>query len=175
MKTYGIDAVPYKHEKIKEWRDSMRGGIQYFHEPTNFLLFGAIDDIWTDPDGKLMIVDYKATSKNGEVNLDAEWQIGYKRQMEVYQWLFRKNGFSVSDIGYFVYCNGDTDKEAFDAKLEFNVKIIPYKGNGDWIEKTVLEMRKCLMNDKIPASGDDCDFCRYRETANEAENLQLKN
>lgn len=169
MKTYGIDAVPYKHEKIKEWRDSMRGGIQYFHKPTNFLLFGAIDDIWTGSDGELMIVDYKATSKNGEVDLDAEWQIGYKRQMEIYQWLFRKNGFSVSDTGYFVYCNGDTDKEAFDAKLEFNVKIIPYKGNGDWIEKTVLEMRKCLMNDKIPASGDDCDFCKYREAAKEAE------
>ena len=28
-----------------------------------------------------VIVDYKATSKNGEVSMDAEWQIGYKRQM----------------------------------------------------------------------------------------------
>ena len=42
-------------------------------------------------DVELIIVDYKATAKNGEVNLDADWQIGYKRQMEIYQWLFRQN------------------------------------------------------------------------------------
>ena len=45
----------------------------------------------------LIVVDYKATSKNSEVNLDAEWQIGYKRQMEFYQYLLRNNGFKVSD------------------------------------------------------------------------------
>ena len=55
---------------------------------------------------ELHIVDYKATSKDDEVNLDAEWQDGYKRQMEIYRWLFINNGFKVSDTGYFVYANG---------------------------------------------------------------------
>jgi hypothetical protein len=43
--------------------------------------------------------------------LDAPWQISYKRQVEIYQWLFKKNGFDVEDIAYFVYCNGRADKK----------------------------------------------------------------
>ena len=116
-----------------------------------------------------MIVDYKATSKEEEVNLDADWQIGYKRQMEIYQWLFRKNGFKVSKTGYFVYCNGDTDKEAFDAKLEFDIKIIPYEGSDKWVEKTILEAKNCLMSDAAPEAGKDCDYCDYRKAAGEKE------
>ena len=54
--------------------------------------------------------------------------------MEVYQWLFRKNVFKVSNTGYFLYCNGNTDKEAFDVRLNFDVKIIPYRGNTDWVK-----------------------------------------
>jgi hypothetical protein len=170
MKHYGIDAVPLAHEKMDEWRDALRGGIQYLHEKTNLLVTGGIDDLWVSPEGEFIIVDYKATAKDSEVSLDADWQIGYKRQMEIYQWLFRQNGFKVSDTGYFVYCNGRADRQAFDGKLEFDVKIIPYVGDSSWVEKTVLEAHACLASDKIPASGADCDFCRYRQAAGEVEN-----
>src|SRR3989339_1625203 len=133
MKHYGIDAIPLAHEKIDEWRDSLRGGITFKMDGSNVTVTGGVDDVWVKPDGEFAIVDYKATSKEEEVTLDADWQICYKRQMEIYQWLFRKNNFKVSDIGYFVYCNGDTDKNAFDGKLEFKVKIIPYTGNDSWV------------------------------------------
>lgn len=160
MKEYGIDAVPYPHEKLDEWRDSLRRGIRYLHEPTNLLIRGGVDDVWVSPAGELHIVDYKATAKASEVNLDAEWQDGYKRQMEIYQWLFRKNGFKVSDIGYFVYCNGNIDKEAFDAKLEFTIKVIPYRGNDEWVEQTIENLHRCLMT-TLPEKSVDCDYCAY--------------
>lgn len=163
MEAYGLDAVPFEHEKMDEWRDSLRRGITYLHEPTNLLITGGVDDVWVDPQGELIIVDYKSTSKDSEVNLDAEWQDGYKRQMEVYQWLFRKNGFKVSDTGYFVYCNGKTDGEAFDAKLEFDIKLIPYVGNPDWIEQTIVDIHNCLNSNEIPKSNPDCDYCQYVE------------
>lgn len=165
MKKYAIDAIPLAHEKIEEWRDSFKRGITFLHEKTNLLITGGVDDVWVDKNGELIIVDYKATSKEGEVSLDADWQDAYKRQMEVYQWLFRKNGFEVSDTGYFVYANGITDKKAFDAKLEFDVKIIPYKGDDKWVEKVITDAHATLMSDKIPHSGPDCDFCKYREAA----------
>ena len=38
IKSYGIDAVPFEHEKMEEWRDSLRRGIRYLHKPTNFLI-----------------------------------------------------------------------------------------------------------------------------------------
>ena len=169
MEAYGLDAVPFQHEKMDEWRDSMRRGIQYLHRQTNLLITGGVDDVWVDSRGELIIADYKATSKSGEVSLDADWQDGYKRQMEIYQWLFRQNGFKVSPTGYFVYCNGDADKEAFDGKLEFSVKLIPYLGNDSWIEKVILDIYKCLTTDILPESNPGCDYCLYREVAGEIE------
>ena len=170
MRTYGIDAVPFKHERMEEWRDALRRGITYLHPSTNLLITGGVDDIWINSKDELIIVDYKATAKSGEVGIDADWQIAYKRQMEVYQWLFRRNGFKVSMIGCFVYCNGDTDKEAFDGKLEFDIKVIPYEGDDSWIEGTILDIHACLESDKLPLSGADCDFCKYRSAVRLAEN-----
>jgi len=162
MKQYGINAIPLNHEKIDEWRDSMRRGITFRIDGSNVIVTGGVDDVWVNPQGEYHIVDYKATSKEDEVTIDADWQDGYKRQMEIYQWLFRKNGFKVSKTGYFVYCNGDTDKEAFDGKLEFNIKIIPYDGDDSWVEKTILNAINCMKSDDMPASGPECDFCKYR-------------
>ncbi len=161
MKLYGIDAIPLAHDRIDEWRDSLRRGITYKVPETNLLITGGVDDVWVNPNGELIIVDYKATSKAEEVSLDADWQIGYKRQMEVYQWLFRRNGFKVSPTGYFVYCNGIADKDMFDNRLEFDIKLIPYKGDDSWVEGTIKGLYKCLKSDKMPPSGEDCDYCKY--------------
>lgn len=169
MKAYRIDAVPLAHKKIDEWRDSLKAGITFKIEGTNVVVTGGVDDVWVKPDGEYIIIDYKATSKDAEVTLDADWQIGYKRQMEIYQWLFRKNGFKVSSTGYFVYCNGNTDKEAFDAKLEFDIKIIPYVGDDSWVEKTILDAIDCLKGDTLPDSEPDCDYCKYRKAVKQFE------
>ncbi|SVC45005.1 uncharacterized protein METZ01_LOCUS297859, partial [marine metagenome] len=101
----GINAIPYQHEQLNKWRENFVG-VQYFHEPSNLILHGAIDDVWKSEEGELIVVDYKATSKKDKVNINAPWQRAYKRQMEFYQWLLRQNGFQVSNRGYFVYCNG---------------------------------------------------------------------
>jgi len=175
MENYGLDAVPFQHPKIEEWRDALKGGAQYVDPDTGLLVTGAVDDIWIDKEGNLMIVDYKATSKDEEVTLDAEWQDGYKKQMEVYQWLFRKKGFKVSDTGYFVYVNGQTDRESFDGKLEFDVKIIPYKGNTDWIEITLKKIKNCLDGREIPEASPNCDYCSYtKEIISISENKTTK-
>ncbi len=163
MKKYGIDAVPYQHDELDAWRDSLRRGVQYLHPETNLLVRGGVDDVWVSKDGELIIADYKATSKSTEVNLDAEWQDGYKRQMEIYQWLFRRNGFKVSPVGYFVYCNGNADAEAFDSKLEFDVKLLPYRGDDSWVDGALVKLKQCLAAPKIPASEVTCDYCAYFE------------
>jgi len=174
MKEYGIDAVPFSHPKMEEWRDSLRAGVSFRHKPTGLFVRGGVDDVWVSPTGELMVVDYKATSKDGEITLDAEWQDGYKRQMEVYQWLFRQNNFKVSDTGYFVYVNGKTDREAFDAKLEFDVSIIPYTGNTDWVEPALQKIKKCLDSDELPTPAPDCDYCTYRKAAAEVSSAVQK-
>ncbi len=161
MEKFEIRAVPFQHPRLNHWRDALRGGIDYLHPTTNLLLAGGVDDIWAGPAGELIVVDYKSTSKEEEVSLDADWQAAYKRQMEFYQWLFRKNGFRVSPTGYFVYCNGMTDREKFDARLDFDIKIIGYKGDDSWIEAKVVEMHTCLMSPKVPEHSAECDYCIY--------------
>ena len=171
MKRFEVDAVPFPHKDLDKWRENFIG-IQYHDEKSNLILTGAVDDIWVNPEGHLIVADYKATSKDGEVSLDADWQIGYKRQMEFYQWLLRKNGFTVEDTGYFVYCNGKTDTGAFNGKLEFSVKIIPYKGDSSWVEGVLTEVKTCLMKDSLPESSPECDYCNYRNAITDKTNIQ---
>ncbi len=168
MKAYGIKAVPFQHERMDEWRDALRRGVTYLHPSTNFFVTGGVDDLWMGDDGKVIVVDYKATSKVGEVGIEADWQMSYKRQMEIYQWLLRRNDFEVSDTGYFVYCNGQTDRKAYDGKLEFDIKLIAYTGDDTWIEPMLEKISDCLKHKEIPAPADDCDYCTYREAAHRA-------
>ncbi len=164
MREYNIPAIPFAHEDLNKWRKNFVG-VQYLHEPTNFIITGAVDDIWINTAEELMVVDYKATSTTQEISLDSEYRQAYKRQMEIYQWLLRRNGFKVSDVGYFVYVNGKTDKEAFDGKLEFDVQILPYKGSDKWVEKTVIAAHKCLNAAEPPAPEDSCAYCGYIKDA----------
>ncbi|OGG37718.1 hypothetical protein A2110_01480 [Candidatus Jorgensenbacteria bacterium GWA1_54_12] len=168
MERYGVDAVPFEHPALPQWRENFVG-IEY-HEPrTNFVVAGAVDDVWVSPVGELIVVDYKATAKTGDISIDADWQISYKRQMEVYQWLLRRNGFTVSSRGYFVYANGDADKRAFDGKLEFSIQLIPYDGNDAWILDALVAAHDCLAAPVPPPAGRECDYCGYYEARREAE------
>lgn len=158
---YGVDARPAVHEQLAEWRENFKG-VQFFHEPTNLTITGAIDDLWQEPGGNYIVVDYKATSKKEPITaLDQDWHAGYKRQLEVYQWLLRQNGHPVSDTGYFVYCNGRAGAKSFDSKLEFDVTLIEHEGNDHWVESTLQLMHACLNSDEIPLTGPDCDYCAY--------------
>lgn len=169
MEKYGIDARPVDHEDLNKWRHTFTG-IQYLHRPTNFLVFGAIDDLWQNQSGELIIVDYKATAKTEDITeLNKSWHDGYKRQMEIYQWLLRQNKYIVSDTGYFVYCNGKADRAAFDAKLEFDITLISYTGSDQWVEKAIIDAHGCLQKNEIPASAHQCDYCAYYDARTDKE------
>lgn len=170
-----IKAVPYRHDDLDKWRHNFTG-VTTLHEPTNLHVFGAIDDVWVNDAGELIVVDYKATAKASEVSIDSDWQISYKRQLEVYQWLLRANGFAVNDTGYFVYTNGRLDLDGFNDRVEFRTKVIPYTGSDAWVEPTLLKMKDCLEAKEMPAvgtaaMGGPCEFCSY---ARQRTELTLK-
>lgn len=159
----GLDAVPFQHKDLDVWRENFVG-VRYHHPELNFMLYGAVDDLWQDRNtGELYVVDYKSTSKSAEITLDADWQMGYKRQMEIYQYLLRNNGFTVSDTGYFVYCNGIRERDRFDARLDFDVKVIPYTGSDTWVEETLTGMHTLLNANAVPEYSGDCAYCQYQK------------
>lgn len=161
----GLKAVPHAHEHLDSWRNNFRG-VRTIHAASNLEVYGAIDDLWRDLESdELMVVDYKSTSKNSEVNIDAAWQISYKRQMEFYQWLLRQQGQAVSRRGWFVYCNGRRDLPSFENRLEFSIKLIPYDGDDGWVEGTLLKIRQTLSADEPPPMKGRCEYCDFAAKA----------
>ena len=169
-----IKAIPYAHKELDKWRENFVGVVA-LHEPTNLHVFGAVDDVWVDDDGNLIVVDYKATAKDKPVTaLGAKggWQDMYRRQMEIYQWLLRANGFQVSDTGYFVYATGTTDRDGFNNVIDFDTHVFPHHGNSDWVEQTIQDMKKSMDSDKMPpvgssAMGGECEHCAYARSRTE--------
>ena len=165
MTANNLDGViPFTHADMDTWRYNFTGVVA-LHKPTNLHVFGAVDDVWVNEAGELIVVDYKATSKAREVSIDSDWQISYKRQMEVYQWLLRQNGFDVSKTGYFVYTNARMDLDGFGDTLQFNTKLIPYTGNDFWVEPTLEKMKQCMEGDMpevgVSIMGGPCEHCTY--------------
>ena len=157
----GIAAVPAQHPDLDTWRQNFKG-VRVPHAASGFEVFGAIDDLWMDTNTREFIVaDYKATAKDAEVSLDADWQIAYKRQMEVYQWLLASLGLPVSKRSWFVYCNGMKSEPRFDSTLRFKIKLIPYDGDTAWVEPKLIDARRCLEADTAPAPAVDCEWCEY--------------
>lgn len=165
---FGLNVRAYQHPDMETWRNNFKG-IRVYHARTNFEIFGAVDDVWqSQKDGSLHVVDYKSTSKKGEPSIEGGgFGDGYKRQMEIYQWLLRSSGFDTNDVGYFLYVNGQKEGGFFNystnGKMKFVTTLIEYKGNTDWVEEKILKAKECLNGTKLPISSDSCDNCRYFE------------
>jgi len=154
---HDINAIPFNHPNMEKWRTN-QSGARYLHSSTNLLIYGSVDDIWVnDKDEKILIVDYKAT---GVKEISTLYD-SYKRQMEIYQWLFRRIGFKVSPTGYFLYFNADTDREKLDGALRFNTTLLAHAGDDLWVEQTLFEIKECLDKNQIPESSLNCDYCAY--------------
>ena len=158
--------VPFKHDDFETWTVSLQLGLRTNFKPANFIVGGGLDDVWHNrATNELHIIDYKSTASkmNKEktslemISLFGNYKSAYKRQMEIYQWILRRNGFIVSNIGYFVYVNGDqhfqngmleSDKD--EAAMKFRVQLIEYQGSSSWVEDTILEISKCLRRKECP-------------------------
>lgn len=142
MVEHGVNAVPANHSQLNNWRNSLGGGISYLDPASKITFYGGIDDLWVSPTGEYHVVDYKATAKETPVTTLPEWAIGYRRQVEFYQWLLRQNGLNVSDTAYFVYATGKTTEAAFNNRIEFHCHLIPYTGSDKWIPSVLTEVGK---------------------------------
>ena len=130
-------------------------------------IYGSVDDVWQDLDSDtLYIVDYKSTSKQGTPTIEGGFGDAYKRQMEIYQWLFRQAGFEVSNVGYFLYVNGSKAGRFYPngdttGIMRFESTLIPYEGSTAWVEDAIWDAVRCLEGSALPEGGAGCDSCRY--------------
>ena len=161
-----LNFIPFKHEKINYWRDALRGGIAFTDTDTNLEIHGGVDDIWFNPDNdELVVVDYKAQSKNETVEtepyLESQYHQNYKVQMDIYVYILRQMKFKVSNTAYFLVCNGLKTPDKFDATLHFDLTLVPYKTNDSWIKNKIIEMKKVLNSKEVPEINKFCEKCMY--------------
>jgi hypothetical protein len=164
-----LQFIPFQHEKIDYWRDALRGGISFLDENTNLEIHGGVDDIWLDKNKEeLVVVDYKAQSKEGVVEkedyLENKYHQGYKIQMDIYVYILRKMKFKVSDTAYFLVCNGLKTPEKFDATLHFDLTLVPYTTDTSWVKNKIVEMKKVLDAKDVPQINKNCEKCMFLET-----------
>ncbi len=166
MVEYKIDAIPYAHKDLDQWRDNFVG-LETTHQPTDLVVSGAIDDVWLKPDGSLIVIDYKSTSKEAKIETlgDSPWEQQYTRQLGVYRWLLEANGFVVNELGYLVYANASQAEASFNNTLIFETTLVDCPTDVSWIDKTLAAIKDTLDSDDIPASGHACEYCPYREAS----------
>jgi hypothetical protein len=161
--TAGIDAVPFQHPELDRWRHNFTG-VRWKDDETGWTLFGAVDDLWQARSGELIVADYKATAR-AEMPGVKNLYPSYRRQMDVYQYLVRRQGFEVSDRGWFVYTNGDGRAAGFGDKLGFTTALVPYDGNDAWVLDAFRRAVATIERGEVPPAGAECKYCAYVASA----------
>lgn len=140
-------------ELLKVWQNN-RKGIQWTDETGN-LLKGAVD-ILLQKGKKLIVLDFK--TRGFPVKEDTH--LHYKDQLDIYNFLLRKNGYATEDYSYLlfyhpqkVHQNGDVDFHKHLVKMDVSIKNA---------EKVFKEALLTLCED-IPASATDCGFCKWSD------------
>ena len=142
-------------EQLKIWRSNFKG-IEYLDKKSGILLHGAIDNILVKGN-KLIVLDYKTRGYPLKENTHEH----YQTQMDLYNFLLRKNGYTTEDYTYllFYYPNHvtETGEVIFDTKL---IKIKTNPENGEKLFKKAIEI---LQMKEPPESSKDCGFCKWKE------------
>ena len=173
-----INAVPFKHKDIDIWRDNYKG-LRFRSSINNYDFGGAIDDVLINDKGELIVIDIKSTSKNKfdweDTYNKYDFPKGYKRQLEMYQWLFKKNGFKIADYAYLIYFNAKKNESFFNQKLEFDIHFVKLNCSTDWVEPKIIETVKFLRSNIFPKSSQKCENCNYlKKRWNLSQNLKIK-
>jgi len=139
-------------EILKTWRGK---GIKYFNEKHNIVYYGKIDDLLTK-DEYLIPFDFKTTiSKNFQIYED------YKRQLEIYGYLLKKNNYPVLETGifYVVKININENFEKIEEREIVRIENLNYEIYDEILENLI----ETYKSKKEPKPSPNCEFCQRDE------------
>jgi hypothetical protein len=164
--------IPFKHEEIDKWRDSLHHGLKKRFKNSNIILKGGIDDIWfnTKTD-ELIVADYKSQQSNYGVSqktyFNNPFKDGYKKQLDFYAYLLKEMGFKVSKDSYLYICNAVNQNKGFHGKMIFEEVLIHYTINSAYINSELNQMIDVLNSNEAPNSNESCENCAYSRKRSE--------
>src|SRR3989344_4920546 len=127
-------------EKLKIWRSNLKG-ISY--QEDDILLHGAIDNLLVKKD-KLIVLDYKTRG----FPLKADTHEYYQTQMDLYNFLLEKNGYSTEDFTYLLFYYPSHVKET--GEVIFNTKLKKIKTSSKNGEKVFKDAVDCVLSKEEP-------------------------
>lgn len=158
MKEYGVNAKLFAdQDQLSIWRNNFKG-ISYMHPGLGITLYGAVDDIFEFPEGKLAVVDYKSTGSR-EITIYPSYQL----QMDIYTWLLEKNGYPTVRKAYFVFYQVDKTN-GFEGRLPFRGVIKDIETNPDSVEKILSDAAGILESKGMPPANPGCQYCLWQRS-----------
>jgi len=154
LKKANVKAELFKDmELLNVWRNN-RKGIQY-NNGNGIVLRGAVDEILKYND-KLIVLDFK--TKGYEIKEDSAHV--YQDQLDIYNFLLRKNNYETEDYGYILFYVPDTINE--NGEFIFKTDLIKMNIDVGHAEELFNKAINVLNND-MPDSNIDCGYCKFRE------------
>lgn len=139
-------------EKLKIWRSNFKG-ISFTDEKSGTILHGAIDNILVKGK-KLIVLDYKTRG----FPLKEDSAEHYQLQMNLYNFLLRKNGYSTEDYTYLLFYYPNKVLET--GEVIFNTELVKMKINVEDGEKAFHKAIKILTSG-MPEPNKECKFCGW--------------
>ena len=143
-------------ELLKVWRNNFKG-IQWSDEQGN-IFKGAVDNI-IKKGNKLIVLDYKTRG----FPLKDDTAEHYQNQLDIYNFLLRKNGYETEDYAYLLFYHPNKVSEKGD--FIFNTNLVRMKiciQNAEDIFKEALK----VLEERIPKPAGDCEYCKWVDNYN---------
>lgn len=136
---------------LEVWRNN-RKGIEWTDEDGN-VLRGAVDNI-LQKGGKLIVLDFKTRG----FPLKDDTHEHYQSQLDIYNFLLRKNGFETEDYAYLLFYHPKEVEE--DGDVAFHTDLVKVGISTDNAEKLFNKAIE-LLKGEIPDDNEECEFCRW--------------
>jgi len=138
-------------ELLNVWRNNFKG-IQWTDKKGN-LFRGAVDNILVKGK-KLIVLDYKTRG----YPLKEDTHEHYQDQMDIYNFLLRKNDYQTEDYTYLLFYHPNKVHENGD--VDFHADLVKIKVNIDNAKKIFKKAVEVLEGD-IPKASEECEYCKW--------------
>ena len=138
-------------ELLDIWRNNFKG-IQWTDKKGN-LFKGAIDNI-LQKGKKLVVLDYKTRG----YPLKEDTAEHYQNQLDIYNFLLRKNNYETEDYAYLLFYH--PDKVNGNGDVVFNTDLVKMKISIKNAKKIFKDALKVL-DEEMPEASGECEYCKW--------------
>lgn len=126
-------------------------------EPLDVVVRGGVDELLEADDGTLVVLDYKTRGYPPKGDGAPDY---YRRQLNLYNLVFREAGHPTADHAYLLYYHPAAVREA--GAVAFHTDLVQVPIDVD-AARRLVEGAVDVLEGPLPPAAADCDFCTWAE------------